>query len=38
MTLWEFSAAVKGWSDVNCDKAPETLDNDEHDRLMAKYA
>lgn len=38
MTLWEFSAAVKGWSKANRDQPLETLDNDEHDRLMAKHA
>lgn len=39
MTLWEFSAVVQGWSKANGgDRKPSTPTEEEHDRLMAKYA
>jgi len=37
-SLWEFAAAVQGWSKAQPggDK-PEAPSEEEHDRLMAKY-
>lgn len=39
MTLWEFAAAVEGWSKANGGESkPEAPSEEEHDRLMAKYS
>lgn len=38
-SLWEFGAAVNGWNTANGGESkPESLSDDEHDALMAKYA
>lgn len=38
-SLWEFGAAVGGWSKANGGESkPESLTEAEHDELMAKYA
>ena len=37
-SFWEFGAAVSGWAKANgADEKPESLSEEEHDRLMAKY-
>lgn len=37
-SLWEISMAAKGWAKANgAESKPESLSEDEHDRLMAKY-
>jgi hypothetical protein len=39
MTFWEFATAVEGWSRANgVDSKPASPTEEEHDRLMAKYA
>lgn len=39
MSLWEFGAAVQGWNEANgAESKPQSLTEDEHDRLMEKYA
>ena len=39
MTLWEFAAASEGWSRANGGESKiESPTEEEHDRLMAKYA
>lgn len=38
-SLWEFGAAVLGWSTANgVERKPQSLSEDQHDALMAKYA
>lgn len=38
-SLWEFGAAVQGWSKANGGETKaKSLSEDEHDALMAKYA
>lgn len=37
-SLWEFAAAVQGWSKANGGESkPASLSEDEHDELMAKH-
>lgn len=39
MTLWEFAAAVQGWSKANGGESkPKPPTPEEHDALMALYA
>ncbi len=39
MSLWEFGAAVEGWSKAHGgEEKPESMSEAEHDALMAKYA
>lgn len=38
-SLWEFAAAVQGWSKANGGEAkPEAMSEEDHDALLAKYA
>lgn len=38
-SLWEFAAATQGWNKANGGESkPKSLSDEEHDRLMAKYA
>lgn len=38
-SLWEFGAAVNGWSKANGGESkPDAMSEQEHDALMAKHA
>lgn len=37
LSLWEFGQIMAGWEKANGTSKPESLAEDEHDRLMAKY-
>jgi hypothetical protein len=39
LSIWEFTAAMKGWNKANGgDSKPKSLSEEEHDALMRKHA